>query len=241
MPDDDKTHSSIKLFHMIKELEDKTVDVPLIREKLEELEKKLSSSWTLLDFRIRELKNKINYIDSIKTPFELFMREVKDNQILREVLRDVISCMMITEYAMSTTYGRELLKKLDGDSKTLHHWMDKYINKDDEKPSRQTMEDHIKAWQEVYSEKKDGEKEVGEMSNKGLRREESNNDILPPSKPSELKKLICPDCSGLMKYYRKFRDQDNNRIYVYHCTKCNRELFTDRLYMYIDKEDADEL
>lgn len=62
---------------------------------------------------VSELKENINNVANSSGNFEdMLLTKI---HYLEEVLRDVISCMMITEYAMSTTYGRELLERLSGD------------------------------------------------------------------------------------------------------------------------------
>lgn len=75
-----------------------------------------------------------------------------------------------------------------------------------DKERKEIIDDLIKEIRKKFKTKtKDGEIDVEEMSNKNLYREESNNDILPPSKPYEplLKKDAvieledkCKDCSA---------------------------------------------
>ena len=42
-----------------------------------------------------------------------------------------------------------------------------------------------------------------------------------------IKKYICPECSGMMKYIRKFKDQDETNIHELKCSKCEKKIWTE--------------
>lgn len=46
----------------------------------------------------------------------------------------------------------------------------------------------------------------------------------------------CAKCSGLMEYHRKFKDQDENTIYVFRCSKCKEETLTEYPEQFKEKE-----
>lgn len=48
--------------------------------------------------------------------------------------------------------------------------------------------------------------------------------------------MSCPKCSGLMKFHRKWKDEDESLIYVFRCSNCNKEVLTEYPEIYEKEE-----
>ena len=90
--------------------------------------KDIGSIIDILEKEIAELRDRVDRHMKNQTHFRKQLSELKDHiikingddslyqhlLIIKEVLRELINALMITEYAISRSYGRELLAKLDG-------------------------------------------------------------------------------------------------------------------------------
>lgn len=84
--------------------------VEQMKEHISELEKESNNLWEVKENQIKEIRNQI--LELRKNIGNLIMWSMKINDN-REVLQELIKALQITEYAISISYGDELLGKLD--------------------------------------------------------------------------------------------------------------------------------